>query len=193
MLLRKIVTKRNNMKLFFSLLFALGAFSVNAQNALGDSLKQQMIQDWERAKSYTDEYLDAMPADKYGFQATDSMRSFAQQMLHLATANAGFAFIGLGAPYPFTSQNFEKLPALQNKDSVVFYVNTSYNSMINALKKVDPETFGQLASFNLPGGKRTATRLAWLMKAFEHQTHHRGQCTVYFRLLNLRPPAEKLF
>jgi uncharacterized damage-inducible protein DinB len=181
------------MKLFFSLLFTLGAFSAGAQNALGDSIKQQLIQDWERAKTYTQEYLDAMPADKYGFQATDSIRSFAQQMLHLATANAGFAFIGLGAPYPFASQNFEKSPALQNKDSVVFYVNTSYNAMINALKKVDPATFLQPVSFNLPGGKRTATRLVWVMKAFEHQTHHRGQCTVYLRLLNIRPPAEKLF
>jgi uncharacterized damage-inducible protein DinB len=181
------------MKLFFGLLFTLSVFSVNAQNALGDSLKQQLIQDWERAKAYTQEYLDAMPADKYGFKATDSMRSFAQQMLHLATANAGFAFISLGAPYPFSSQNFEKSPALQNKDSVVYYVNTSYNAMINALKKTDPATFEQTVSFNLPGGKRTATRLVWVMKAFEHQTHHRGQCTVYLRLQNIRPPSEKLF
>ena len=181
------------MKLFFSFLLVLGALSVNAQNALGDSLRQQLVQDWERAKSYTDEYLDAMPAAQYGFRATDSMRTFAQQMLHLATANAGFAFIGLGAPYPFTSQNFEKSPALQNKDSVVFYVNTSYNTMIKALKNMDPVSFGQLVSWNLPGGKRTASRLAWVMKAFEHQTHHRGQCTVYFRLQNIRPPAEKLF
>jgi hypothetical protein len=33
----------------------------------------------------------------------------------------------------------------------------------------------------------------WIMKAFEHQTHHRGQCTIYIRLLGIRPPNEKLF
>ncbi len=181
------------MKLFFSLLLSLGALSVNAQNILVDSLKQQLVQDWERAKSYTQEYLDAMPAAQYGFRATDSMRTFAQQMLHLATANAGFAFIATGAAYPFASQNFEKSPALQNKDSVVFYVNTSYNKMINGIKDMDPGTFGQLVSWNLPGGKRTITRLTWIFKAFEHQTHHRAQCTVYLRLVGIRPPAEKLF
>jgi uncharacterized damage-inducible protein DinB len=187
------LVKSNNMKLLLSLLLLLGTFFVNAQNALGDSLKQQLVRDWERAKSYTQEYLDAMPAAQYGFHATDSMRSFAQQMLHLATANAGFAFISTGTAYPFATQNFEKSPALQNKDSVVFYVNTSYNSMIKAIENMDPGIFGQLVSWNLPGGKRTATRLGWILKAFEHQTHHRAQCTVYLRLVGIRPPAEKLF
>jgi uncharacterized damage-inducible protein DinB len=181
------------MKLFFSLLLTLGFFSANAQNALGDSLKQQLVGDWVRAKLYTQEYLDAMPAGKYSFRATDSMRTFAQQMLHLATANAGFAFIGLGVPYVFTSQNFEKSPALQNKDSVVMYVNSSYDAMINAIKNMDPNKLSETVSWNLAGGKRTTTRLGWIMKAFEHQTHHRGQCTVYFRLQDIRPPAEKLF
>jgi uncharacterized damage-inducible protein DinB len=181
------------MKLFFSLLLFMGLSSANAQNALGDSLKQQLLSDWIRAKSYTQEYLDAMPAAKYNFRATDSMRTFAQQMLHLAAANAGFAFIGLGVPYVFTSQNFEKLPTLQNKDSVVLYVNSSYDAMINAIKNLDPGKLVESVSWNLPGGKRTATRLAWILKAFEHQTHHRGQCTVYFRLQDIRPPAEKLF
>ena len=134
-----------------------------------------------------------MPADKYGFRATDSMRTFAQQMLHLAAANAGLAFIGIGAPYPFASQNFEKSPALQNKDSVVYYVNTSYNNMINGIKNMYAETLVQVVGWNMPGGKRTITRLAWLLKAFEYQTHHRAQCIVYFRLLDIRPPAEKLF
>jgi uncharacterized damage-inducible protein DinB len=30
-------------------------------------------------------------------------------------------------------------------------------------------------------------------KAFEHQTHHRGQTTVYLRLAGVKPPMEKLF
>jgi len=32
-----------------------------------------------------------------------------------------------------------------------------------------------------------------LMHLFMHQTHHRGQCTVYLRLVGVHPPAEKLF
>ena len=37
------------------------------------------------------------------------------------------------------------------------------------------------------------SRAATLDKAFEHQTHHRGQTTVYLRLKGITPPNEKLF
>jgi uncharacterized damage-inducible protein DinB len=181
------------MNLFFTLLLSSSFFSIAAQNIPGDSLKQQMVKDWERAKAYTQEYLDAMPADKYSFRPVDSMRSFAGQMLHLAHANAGLGFIATGAPYPFNSQTFENAPTAQSKDSVIYYVNTSYAFVINAIRSMDVSKFGEVVTWNLPGGKRTTTRLDWLMKAFEHQTHHRGQCTVYIRLVGIRPPGEKLF
>jgi len=72
----------------------LGFLSVNAQ--LGETIKAQLIKDWERAKAYTKEYLDAMPKDKYSFRAQDSVRTFAQQMLHLAQANMGLSANGTG-------------------------------------------------------------------------------------------------
>jgi uncharacterized damage-inducible protein DinB len=31
------------------------------------------------------------------------------------------------------------------------------------------------------------------MKTFEHQTHHRGQTTIYIRTQGIKPPQEKLF
>jgi uncharacterized damage-inducible protein DinB len=37
------------------------------------------------------------------------------------------------------------------------------------------------------------TRGSALEKAFEHQTHHRGQTTVYLRLKGIKPPDERLF
>src|SRR6187401_292915 len=188
------------MKPFFSLLLTLCILSVEAQNSPNDLLKQQLIIDWERAKAYTQEYLDAMPADKYSFRADDSIRTFAQQMLHLSQATAGMAFFGTGSQNNIIQnmfikppQVFENLPAVQSKDSVMYYVNTSYDFMINAIKSLDFANLSEVVTQTLPGGKRSATRLAWLLKAFEHQTHHRGQCTVYLRLLGIRPPAEKLW
>ena len=32
------------------------------------------------------------------------------------------------------------------------------------------------------------TRLGWLLKAFAHQVHHRGQTTIYLRLVGVKPP-----
>ncbi len=188
------------MKPFCSLILTLCIFILNAQNSSNDQLKQQLINDWERAKAYTQEYLDAMPANKYNFQATDSIRSFAQQMLHLAQATAGMAFFGAGyqnnaiqTMFLKPPQAFEKSVSIQSKDSVAHYVNTSYEFMITAIKNLDFDKMNEVVTQDLPGGKRSATRLGWLLKAFEHQTHHRGQCTVYLRLSGIRPPAEKLW
>ena len=58
---------------------------------------------------------------------------------------------------------------------------------------MDFDKIGEVVVQNTPRGKRNEIRLAWLLKAFEHQTHHRGQCTIYIRLLGIRPPGEKLF
>ncbi|MDZ7646592.1 MAG: hypothetical protein U5K54_05100 [Cytophagales bacterium] len=43
------------------------------------------------AQSLTKEYLDAMPEDGIGYKPMPEMRSFAEQMLHLAMGNAGIA------------------------------------------------------------------------------------------------------
>ena len=186
------------MKLFFGLLLSLCVFPATAQNSLNETLKQQMVKEWERAKAYTQEYLDAMPADKYGFRAVDSIRSFAEQMLHLAFANAALVAVGTGVRDSvvqniFLSRNLEKSPTAQSKDSVVYYVNTSYDFVFTAIKNMDFGKLSEVVSQRTPGGNRSETRLAWLLKAFEHQTHHRGQCTIYIRLLGIRPPGEKLF
>ena len=42
-------------------------------------------------------------------------------------------------------------------------------------------------------GKFNETRIAWILKAYEHQAHHRGQTTIYIRALGLKPPNERLF
>uniref|UniRef100_UPI001953FD2E hypothetical protein n=1 Tax=Proteus mirabilis TaxID=584 RepID=UPI001953FD2E len=65
-------------KQLFFLSLLLASLAANAQ--FNETVKTQLVKDWERAKAYTKEYLDAMPKDQYGFKAQDSIRSFAQQM-----------------------------------------------------------------------------------------------------------------
>ena len=55
-----------------------------------------MIADWQRAKTYTKAYLDAMPEDGYSFKPTPEMRTFAGQMLHLADGNYGIVGTATG-------------------------------------------------------------------------------------------------
>lgn len=160
------------------------------QGMAPEDIKAQMVKDWERGKAYTIEYLNTMPADKYTFKANDSIRSFAQQMLHLSQGNAFLISTALGEQLPsWLNNDPEHKPAAENKDSVMYYVTTSYDYAINAVKNCDIKKWGErkkIFSFE-------ETTFAMLNKAFEHQTHHRSQTTIYIRLQGIKPPQEKLF
>ncbi|MES2331865.1 MAG: DinB family protein [Bacteroidota bacterium] len=177
--------KKSFSLLLVCLLMSAGFAKLNAQGLSFDTLKAQFIKDWERAKAYTGEYLATMPADKFSFRAQDSIRTFAQQMLHLSMGNLGLGANGTGATAIFGGFNMEKSPTAQNKDSVTYYVNASYDFVINGLKAMDAAKLGETQG--------RFTRYVWVMKTFEHQTHHRGQCTIYIRLLGIKPPNERLF
>lgn len=169
-------------------LLIAGIITVQAQT--GEMIKSQLVKDWERAKAYTKEYLDAMPKEKYGFKAQDSIRSFAQQMLHLAFANMGLASNGTGKERIWQGRPpLEQSVTAQSSDSVNYYVMTSYDYAIDAIKNMDASKLEE----KVKRGNFDETKFAWLQKAFEHQTHHRGQTTIYIRLLGIRPPNEKLF
>ena len=175
---------------FFAILLLTGlSFTASAQPISGDSIKAQFVRDWERAKSYTLDYLNTMPADKYSFKAVDSIRSFAQQMLHLSQGNVNLIGLATGEKIDFPGRGLEASATAQTKDSVVYYVTKSYDFAIQSVKKLDPNKYGEMAG----RGNTMVTRFAWLLKAFEHQTHHRGQTTIYIRLLGIRPPNERLF
>ena len=177
--------------IFCFFLFTFSFFSKSyAQSLSSEDIKAQLVKEWERAKSYTVDYLNAMPADKYSFKAVDSIRSFAQQMLHLAQGNLFLMSKALPNPPPsWGSSDLEHSTTAQSKDSVMYYVTTSYDYCINAVKSSDVNKWGEkMKVFGME-----VTRFALMLKTFEHQTHHRGQTTIYIRLVGIRPPQERLF
>ncbi|HEU0185348.1 MAG TPA: DinB family protein [Blastocatellia bacterium] len=149
-----------------------------------------LVADWTRARDYTKEYLDAMPEEGMGFKPTPDVRSFAEQMLHLASANFGFISTAAGIANPYQDKNLEKTDEFKTKAGLTKLVMESYDFVINAAKNVDMKKADE--SIKLFGSLETTRAAAW-SKAFEHQTHHRGQTTVYLRLKGVKPPREKLF
>jgi uncharacterized damage-inducible protein DinB len=156
----------------------------NAQVKVNDIVKE-----WERSKAYTKEYLDAMPESSYALKPIPEMRSFADQLLHLADANYGLASSAIGIKSPFTFGDLEKSTD-KTKGNVSKVVLASYDFIIEQIKKMSEgqldETVKMIGKFDMP--KRTG-----LAKALEHQAHHRGQTTVYLRLAGVKAPEEKLF
>lgn len=173
-------------KPFFAIVFFLFGFITTTQAQVS---ADDMVKDWERAKAYTKEYLDAMPADKYGLKPTPEMRSFADQMLHLTDGNFGIAAAAAGIQSPVGMGASEKLTD-KSKEAVTKQVMDSYDFVISAIKNMKPAQMGETVKLF---DRFVLTRYQTLGKVFEHQTHHRGQATVYIRMAGATPPPEKLF
>ena len=151
--------------------------------------KAALVADWERAKAYTLEYLDAMPEDGTNFKPVEGIRSFAEQMLHIANANVGIMGLATGAKGIFEG-NIEADDKYKNKKALRDAVSKSYDHCIQEVKNFDITKAEELVD-GFGGAK--LSRMEWMKKNFEHQTHHRGQTTIYLRAKGVTPPPEKLF
>jgi uncharacterized damage-inducible protein DinB len=164
--------------------FAILAMATSLQ---AQTPKAERIKDWERARAFTKEYLDAMPESGFALKPTKEMRSFAGQMLHLS--DAIYALVGSATDVAPTAKDLEKSNDVV-KASVSEKVLAAYDFAINAIKNV-PDA--KLAESVKMFGRYDMKKGQAIDKAFEHQTHHRGQATVYIRLAGATPPVEKLF
>jgi uncharacterized damage-inducible protein DinB len=153
-----------------------------------DSLKAQMIRDWERAKKSTKEFLDAMPEDGTNFKPTAEMRSFAEQMLHLSAATMNMVTFATGVERTIYKENLEKEDKYKNKAALHTVVMESYDWIISTIRGLDA------SKLFLPSKANPKfSCYAVMASAYEHQTHHRSQTVVYLRLKGITPPREKLF
>lgn len=117
------------------------------------------------------------------------MRSFAQQMLHFTDANYAFAAAATGEKSPIGMGESEKTTDT-SKENVIKLVMAGYDFTISSIKKMNPASLTENTKLF---GRFEMTKAEALAKSFEHQTHHRGQTTVYIRLAGAKPPQEKLF
>lgn len=156
-----------------------------------DSIKNQLLKDWKRSKQYTLDCLTAMPADKYAFRPQDSIRTFAQQLIHMAQGTISLmnAATGLKIPALINRQNLENTPSALTADSVRYFTALSYDYAAEALANFNMAEIGAYVK----RGNFNETRLAWMLKAYEHQAHHRGQTIIYIRTVGIKPPNERLF
>ena len=176
-----------------SLLFTVLALTFVSNSVFAQFTQSEMVKEWQRAKLYTKSYLDAMPEDGYGFKPTPEIRSFAQQMLHISDANYVLATVASGKANPvgetLATHDMNEKSASQTKEATIKAVMDSYDWVISALQNMTPDQIQETIKF----GKLDITRSGLFGKAFEHQTHQRGQTTIYLRLKGVTPPAEVLF
>jgi uncharacterized damage-inducible protein DinB len=144
-----------------------------------------LVAEWLRAKNWTKEYLDKMPEAGIAFKPTPDIRSFGEQMMHLASANFAYASFASGKQVPYKREDLtvENYKTRADLNKIVL---ESYDFMISAIKSIDVAKLDEKVIMR----GTSLSRAAILHNGFEHQTHHRGQTTIYLRLKGVVPPPE---
>jgi DNA-binding IscR family transcriptional regulator len=132
---------------------------------------------------------DAMPAEKYGFAPTQGefagVRTFGEQVKHVACANYGFFSEIEGTTPPGHCWDGGPSPAT-TKAELVAYLRDSFAYGSRVAATLDQKNL--LEAVDGPyGGPRTKLGIAVL--AIWHASDHYGQLVEYLRMNGIVPPA----
>lgn len=141
---------------------------------------EEMHPIWQRAEVYTVLVAEAMPAEHYAFRPVPEVRSFAEQMLHLA--GSIFTLIGdlSNEPPPFEDIATEDKPQILDTTRRMFAYGADIIGNLTEEQEQRPLT--------LLGGAVTLSGKEAVLFLRDHITHHRGQLVVYLRLKGIEPP-----
>jgi uncharacterized damage-inducible protein DinB len=130
---------------------------------------------------------EAMPAEKYDFAPSsakgsfDGVRTFAQQVKHLAAANYEF-FGRLGVAPDIDPKTIDQLTS---KEDIIKALNVSYTFAQRAINTITPENaFTALDA-------RQNTRAGLATQGLAHANDHYGQMVEYLRMNGIVPPASR--
>ncbi len=156
-----------------AVLFILMAVPVLAADI---NLAPKLAEHWKTSKAYIVAIAEQMPASDYGFKPVDAQMSFGEQMAHIASSNLWFLKFS-GADVKL------KEPEKKDKESVIKYLNESFDAAIKIVEGLTPEQLNK--ETKLEGMKMSGFEA--VLFGMDHITHHRGQCIVYLRLKNNKP------
>lgn len=144
----------------------------------------------------------AMPADKYSFAPTtgnfEGVRTFAQEVKHVATVNYAFysALLGQDPPSGVTTNKQMNGPdSFQTKAQIMQYLKDSFAYAHRAIASMTAEN--ATVVLNRPGAPRIGvpsflnTRLSLASFGCTHVFDHYGQIVEYLRMNGITPPASR--
>jgi uncharacterized damage-inducible protein DinB len=138
---------------------------------------------------------DAMPAVKYGFAPTDGefkgVRTFGQQVKHLAATNHILAAAALGEEAPAGAGDEMGPETVRTKAEILEYLNASFVHLGKAIDAIDDQKAAVKSSPISPLKATETTRLALTVEALIHAFNHYGQMVEYLRMNGIVPPASR--
>jgi uncharacterized damage-inducible protein DinB len=138
---------------------------------------------------------DAMPAVKYSFAPTEGefkgVRTFGQQVKHLAATNHILAAAALGEEPPADAGDEQGPESVRTKAEILDYLNASFAHLRKAIDAIGEKNITVKSSPISPLPPNATTRLALTVEALIHAFDHYGQMVEYLRMNGVVPPASR--
>jgi hypothetical protein len=169
------------------------AFCFAADSAAPSSAGAIFDRDVKTAESEIVSLAEAMPADKYNFAPTsgafEGVRTFAQQMKHVAAVNYIVAAALLEEKNPSDSNGERGPDSVKSKNDIVKFLKDSFAYVHKAMGTLTDKNLTDMIKSPFGNGKTprvsSATIPAW------HTYDHYGQAVVYARMNGIIPPASR--
>lgn len=149
-----------------------------------------MANEIKHEASGTYKILERIPVDQWDWKPHDKSTAIGQLALHVAQLPGWASRILSSADFDIAAMKRD-LPLIQNTQDLVAFAQSFVQRAVADLQKSSDEDLfalwtlrrGEQVVFNLP--KAVAIR----SMAMNHLIHHRGQLSVYLRLLNIPVPG----
>jgi uncharacterized damage-inducible protein DinB len=163
-------------------LLAPSARAAEAAKPAAAGFHADLLADYGYITGHLLQLADAVPAEKYAWRPGDGVRSFAEVLGHVASANY-YGAAALGTPTP-AGVDPEKLESTTDKAQAIAALRTAIEHFQKAIAAVDAKALDdQVEIFGMTLSKR---RVMLMMQGHAHE--HTGQAIAYARMNGVVPP-----
>jgi uncharacterized damage-inducible protein DinB len=153
---------------------------------------EEVLDAWKEVRAGLIAELSQIPAEQFGFQATPDTRSVSEIVHHILESQD---FLVGEVCRPDT--NFRRMPiqdlmksynpqsrSVEGKAPLIELLKTSMETAEARLREFGEDALKEKMQ-RIDG--KTVTKLIFLQFVISHEMHHRGQISVYERLMQLEP------
>lgn len=156
------------------------------QPAAGDPLTSAMRRHYEGVARNLREAAEKMPDDKYGYQPSKDVRTFAQLIGHVAD----YQFISCSQAKGAANPNKEAFEKVTSKAALVKAITDGITYCTSVWSAANDKWLLELTAGGRGPGQPRAAVLAFNSS---HSNEHYGNIVTYMRLNDLVPPSTERF
>ncbi len=148
-----------------------------------------MLHEFEQEAATTRRVLERVPSDKLGWKPHAKSMSLGTLAMHIAT---GPGFLTEWATQDSVTFSGDSSPDARSTAEILAAHDASATKAKNNITSIGDANLGKMWEFKTPDGKTVMTMpKAALLRtlALNHIYHHRGQLSVYLRLLDVPVPS----